>query len=82
MLIADLHLILTLNVCFAFAGALDDGGKQQVPDMFVTKYNSFVDGIYERINSILKSNYDPVNVKLSMESAELKTSAGKKTQKK
>lgn len=68
-----------------YIGALDDGTtqqKQQVPDMFVTKYNSFVDGIYERINSILKKNYDPVNVKLSMESAELKTTASKKTQKK
>jgi hypothetical protein len=66
-----------------FAGALDDGSSSQMPDMFVTKYNKFVDGIYERINTILKKNYDPVNVKLSMESAELKTATGsKKTQKK
>lgn len=50
--------------------------------MFITKYNKFVDGIYERINDILKKNYDPVNVKLSMEAAELKTSSGKKSQKK
>lgn len=47
-------------------------------DMFVTKYNKFVDGIYERINSILKKNYDPVNVKLSMEAAELKTTTSNK----
>lgn len=66
------------------AGALDDGSNAQIPDVFVTKYNKFVDGIYERINSILKKNYDPVNVKLSMETtAEVKsTTDTKKTQKK
>ena len=53
-----------------------------MPDMFVTKYNTFVDGIYDRINSILKKSYDPVNVKLSMEAAEVKTSSNKKSQKK
>ena len=64
-------------------GALDDGSNAQIPDVFVTKYNKFVDGIYERINSILKKNYDPVNVKLSMETAEVKsTTDSKKTQKK
>lgn len=65
-------------------GALDDGSNAQIPDVFVTKYNKFVDGIYERINSILKKNYDPVNVKLSMETAEVKstTTDNKKTQKK
>lgn len=66
-------------------GALDDGGSNtQIPDVFVTKYNKFVDGIYERINSILKKNYDPVNVKLSMETAaEVKsTTDTKKSQKK
>jgi uncharacterized protein (DUF169 family) len=52
-------------------------------EMFVTKYNKFVDGIYERINGILKKNYDPVNVKLTMDSAEVKTaSASKKSNKK
>lgn len=64
-------------------GALDDGSTAQMPDVFITKYNKFVDGIYERINSILKKNYDPVNVKLSMEAAEVKSTTGsKKTQKK
>ena len=64
-------------------GALDDSSNAQIPDVFVTKYNKFVDGIYERINSILKKNYDPVNVKLSMETAEVKsTTDSKKTQKK
>jgi hypothetical protein len=59
-----------------------DDGNAQVSDMFVTKYNTFVDGIYDRINSILKKSYDPVNVKLSMESAEVKTTSNKKSQKK
>lgn len=71
--------------CFALlqTGALEDGNTSQMPDMFVTKYNKFVDGIYERINSILKKNYDPVNVKLSMESAEVKSAvSNKKSQKK
>lgn len=64
-------------------GALDDGSTAQMPDVFIIKYNKFVDGIYERINSILKKNYDPVNVKLSMEAAEVKSTTGsKKTQKK
>lgn len=65
-----------------FTGALDNGNTSQMPDVFVTKYNKFVDGIYERINSILKKSYDPVNVKLSMETAELKTTPSKKSQKK
>jgi hypothetical protein len=66
-----------------FTGALEDGTASQMPDVFVSKYNKFVDGIYEKINTILKKSYDPVNVKLSMEAAEVKTSTGtKKTQKK
>lgn len=79
MLIDILHLILN-NLMFAFTGALDEGNAQ-MSDMFVSKYNTFVDGIYDRINSILKKSYDPVNVKLSMEAAEVKTS-NKKSQKK
>lgn len=47
-------------------------------DMFVSKYNKFVDGIFTRINTILKKSYDPVNVALSMEGAEVKTAAATK----
>lgn len=75
MLITILHFIL---LCYTRTGALEDGSNTQMNDMFVTKYNKFVDGIYERINSILKKNYDPVNVKLSMEAAELKTTTSNK----
>lgn len=79
MLITISHFIL----CLKITGALEDGTTNQMNDMFVTKYNKFVDGIYERINSILKKNYDPVNVKLSMEPAEVKTtSSHKKSNKK
>lgn len=36
-----------------------------VPDALVYKYNRYCDRIYERIGSILKLSYDPVNVRLS-----------------
>jgi hypothetical protein len=50
--------------------------------MFVSKYNKFVDGIFERINGILKKSYDPVNVQLTMDGAEVKSVAAKKSNKK
>lgn len=57
-----------------FTGALEDGSAP-MPDMFVSKYNKFVDGIFTRINTILKKSYDPVNVQLNMEGAEVKSSS-------
>lgn len=36
-----------------------------VPDAQVYKFNRYVDGIFEKINRILKRSYDPVNVRLS-----------------
>ena len=65
-------------------GAMEGGNKDtEANDVFVKKYNKFVDSIYERINSILKKSYDPVNVRLSMEAAEMKTSnSSKKSNKK
>lgn len=36
-----------------------------VPYNLVQKYNRFVDGIYGRINKILKKSYDPVSVRLT-----------------
>lgn len=62
-------------------GALDEGAAASMPDVFVSKYNKFVDGIFERINGILKKSYDPVNVQLNMDGAEVKTS-NKKSNKK
>lgn len=32
--------------------------------MYISKYNRFVDQIFQRINKILKRSYDPVNVRL------------------
>lgn len=55
-----------------------EDGSAAMPDMFVTKYNKFVDGIFERINTILKKSYDPVNVQLNMEGAETKSTPGHK----
>lgn len=49
-----------------------------MPDVFVSKYNKFVDGIFTRINTILKKSYDPVNVQLNMEGAEIKSATGHK----
>lgn len=36
-----------------------------VPDALVYKYNRYVDHIFEKISTILKRSYDPVNVRLS-----------------
>lgn len=62
------------------SGALDEKAAS-MPDVFVTKYNKFVDGIFERINGILKKSYDPVNVQLNVDGAEVKT-GNKKSNKK
>lgn len=59
-----------------------ENAPETMNDMFVSKYNKFVDGIFTRINTILKRSYDPVNVQLSMDGAEVKTAAMKKTNKK
>jgi hypothetical protein len=61
-----------------YSGALNDDGSAPMPDVFVAKYNQFVDGIFERINGILKRSYDPVNVQLNMEGAETKSTTGHK----
>lgn len=36
-----------------------------VPDALVYKYNRYVDRIFDKISTILKRSYDPVNVRLS-----------------
>ncbi|XP_037051226.1 FK506-binding protein 4-like [Bradysia coprophila] len=51
-----------------------------VPDILINKYNRFVDGIFGRINKILKRSYDPVSVRLS--TGETKTKKTKTTTKK
>lgn len=53
--------------------------SSDVSAIYVAKYNRFVDTILGRINKILRSNYDPVTVKLSNASA--KSKAGKQKSK-
>lgn len=36
-----------------------------VPAIYVAKYNRFVDNILGKINNILRTNYEPVTVKLT-----------------
>lgn len=45
----------------------EDGSSTAIPipDALVYKYNRYVDGIFDKINRILKRAYDPVNVRLS-----------------
>ena len=45
-------------------GALETSSDNAVPPIYITNYNRFVDNILERINRILRKNYDPVNVRL------------------
>lgn len=45
-------------------GSLETSSDNAVPPIYITKYNRFVDSILERINRILRKNYDPVNVHL------------------
>lgn len=74
----NFDLIFSFLLCFSrLSGALEDGAAT-MPDMFVSKYNKFVDGIFERINGILKKSYDPVNVQLNNEGAEVKSTTGHK----
>lgn len=61
---------------------MDDPSTSNMPDVFVSKYNTFVDGIFLRINTILKKSYDPVNVKLNMDGAEVKSTTSNKKHKK
>lgn len=53
-----------------------------MPDKMLATYNEFVDKIYARINKVLKDSYDPVNVSLNHEGAEVKSSGSKKSNKK
>lgn len=46
-----------------------------VSAIYVAKYNKFVDNILGRINKILRTNYDPVTVKLTNPNS-TKTSKG------
>lgn len=49
----------------ASTAAVATSTPNTVPDALVYKYNRYCDRIYERIGSILKQSFDPVNVRLS-----------------
>lgn len=55
------------NVTNAELSPKEDGSSTSIPipDALVYKYNRYVDGIFDKINRILKRSYDPVNVRLS-----------------
>lgn len=60
------HLVNILRkYVFVLIGALKEENAVPVPDILINKYNRFVDGIFGRINKILKRSYDPVSVRLS-----------------
>lgn len=48
---------------FHFQGNIQ-GKAVPVPSAYISKYNNYIDTIFERINNVLKKNYDPVNVRL------------------
>lgn len=47
-------------------------GQPKMPQIYITKYNRFVDAVLNRINRMLGKQYDPVRVKLLSQS-QLKT---------
>lgn len=53
----------------------------RVPPSFITKYNRFVDNILDRINKVLRTGYDPVNVRLHSVSKKDKKPAKSSTKK-
>ncbi|KAF3423283.1 hypothetical protein E2986_04879 [Frieseomelitta varia] len=56
---------------------MQSGPSNDVSTIYVAKYNRFVDNILGRINKILRSNYDPVTVKLSNANSRLKSNKQK-----
>ena len=60
-----------------FPGMMQSGPSNDVSTIYVAKYNRFVDNILGRINKILRSNYDPVTVKLSNANSRLKSNKQK-----
>lgn len=61
-------------------GALNDD-TAPVQDILINKYNRFVDGIFGRINKILKRSYDPVSVRLSTNDTKTKSKTKTTTKK-
>lgn len=56
---------------------MQSGPNTDVSTIYVAKYNRFVDSILGRINKILRSNYDPVTVKLTNSNSKSKSNKPK-----
>lgn len=63
------------------SGAMESDPNSHVPAIYVAKYNRFVDNILGRINKILRTNYDPVTVKLTNPGTTTKSSKTKSKKK-
>lgn len=48
-----------------------------LPKEIIDKFNTVVDGIFSKINRVLKRSYDPVNVRLTTKSKTLPINEGK-----
>ncbi|XP_034181358.2 uncharacterized protein LOC117604895 [Osmia lignaria lignaria] len=59
------------------ARGMRSDSSSDVSAIYVAKYNRFVDNILERINKILRNNYDPVTVKLTNPNTRSKTNKQK-----
>ncbi|CAL7941254.1 unnamed protein product [Xylocopa violacea] len=55
------------------ARMMQSGPSNDVSAIYVAKYNRFVDNILGRVNKILRTNYDPVTVKLTNPNAKSKS---------
>lgn len=58
-------------------GGVESEPSAHVPAIYVAKYNRFVDQILDKINNILRANYEPVTVKLSNSNSGSKSNKNK-----
>lgn len=49
--------------------------QSAIPEIYIAKYNRFVDNIVGRINKILSKSYDPVRVRLQTPDTKTKKNA-------
>lgn len=74
-----------MSIIHLYTGALSDEPDKkpaQVPAIYITKYNRFIDNILDKMNDILRKSYDPVNVKLQPIDATKKSNTHSKKNKK
>lgn len=81
--VETIYVYMTDAIFINNLGAMDSESSGHVPAIYVAKYNRFVDNILGKINNILRTNYEPVTVKLTNSNSSSKTSKNKnKTKKK